>query len=158
MVGSAPLFMVCRLSGGPGRHAVTMDTTGTTRSFHLDRPATIGDVIAWVLAVPAVALGLYGCPYAGAQVPRFVPMFDALHAKLPTMTVLVLAASRYRWFWYILLPYAIVGVMIAVLVRAERGAVKVITAAIAGFMVLQMVLTTVVAIVWPIMELQRQLS
>jgi hypothetical protein len=135
-----------------------MDIKDADRTFHLDRPATIGDVIAWVLAVPTVVLGLYGCPFTGAQVPKFMTMFDALHAKLPTMTILVLSAARYQWFFYILLPYAIVGVMLAVLVRAERGAVKVITAAVAGFIVLQIVLTTIVAIVWPIMELQKQLS
>ncbi len=46
--------------------------------YYLDRHATIADVISWVLAVPAVLIGVMMAPYMLVVIPHFKPMFAAL--------------------------------------------------------------------------------
>jgi type II secretory pathway component PulF len=124
----------------------------------LDRPATMADVIAWIVAVPTVGLGAWVVPMAGNVIPKFKTAFDALHARLPPVTVVVLAASQYGWIFFNLLPCAVVAAMVVMLVRAKTGGEKIGVVAAAALFIALLLGTLVVAIAWPWIELQKQLA
>lgn len=121
----------------------------------LDRQPTMADVIAWVLATPAIIMGLTACPYMLRVVPKFEPMFMSLNAKLPGITIFILTQG---WWFFVILPFAIVAGLLFVLVRSSNGLVKVISAFVAGQIVLGIIGSAVVGIFYPILELQKQMK
>ena len=77
---------------------------------YLQEKASICDVIAWTMAAPAIAIGCIFCPYLIQIFPKFNNMFSALNAKLPAITVFVLANN---WWFCSILPIIIsIGIVI----------------------------------------------
>ena len=133
-----------------------MTTTDTSPTVpFLDRQPTMADVIAWVLAVPAIFLGITVCPYMLRVVPRFEGMFKSLNAKLPGVTIFIL---EHGWWFFTVLPFAVVAGMLWVLLKSDNGSHKVGAAFVAGQIILAIAGTAVVGIFYPILELQKQLT
>jgi hypothetical protein len=121
----------------------------------LDRKPVMADVIAWVLAVPAIILGLSACPYMLWVMSRFELMFLSLHAKLPQITIFILTQG---WWFFTLLPIVVVAGLLIILVRCSNGLVKVTAAFVAGQIVTGIIGSAVAAIFCAVIELQKQLK
>nr|MDQ3024860.1 hypothetical protein [bacterium] len=57
----------------------------------LEKPATVGDILAWNMAIPAVLAVWVPFYIATVVVPKFQSMFDSLGGKLPAVTVFVIS-------------------------------------------------------------------
>ncbi len=122
--------------------------------INLSRPATLGDVIAWIFAISTCAASL-ACLKLPFIIPKFTPMFESLHAKLPPITMLVLCIPGFVWA---VVPICISCLLIKILLTTQRDGLKVIAAVSAQAIVWAMIGAVVLGILCPILELQKQLS
>jgi type II secretory pathway component PulF len=121
---------------------------------NLSKPATLGDVIAWIIGIPVLFSSIF-CFKIPFIIPKFVPMFMSLHAKLPAITVFVLSAPGFIW---VVIPLAVSVIMVRILLTTSNDKFKVITAVIASTIVWGLIGTVILGIYVPILELQKQLS
>ncbi len=64
------------------------------------KPATVGDVVGWVVTVPMILLSFTAGPMTPRIFGDFHAMFNALHGELPMLTIAFLGIPQ----WLLPLP------------------------------------------------------
>jgi hypothetical protein len=122
--------------------------------YDLSKPATLGDVIAWIIAIP-VFISTIVCFRVPYVIPQFEKMFMSLHAKLPGITVFILGAPKIMWF---VVPLTVSLILGRILMKSSNDGLKVGAAITSSVIVWGLLATAVLGIWMPILELQKQLS
>jgi len=122
---------------------------------YVDKPATIGEAIAWIFAVPTIVFAVFIGPYLPHVLNKFEPMFKMLNAKLPGITIFMLTHGS--WFLPIV-PIIVSVAMIFGIIKVRSNWMKIIIAVVGNKIVIAMVGTMILSIIYPILELQKTLS
>ncbi len=115
-----------------------------------DRPATLGDVLGWILVFQLATLTFIASRIPSA-IEKFKPMFDSLRGELPSVTKWVLGTPGFIW---LLVPLALTATAMWLLVKSRNGTVKVVFPACAYFVALAMIGLVILGIFYPILQLQ----
>jgi len=130
-----------------------MTDTETAQVGFFDRPATLGDVVGWILAFQLVTLTIIASRIP-SMVEKFKPMFEALRGELPSVTKLVLGTPGFVW---LVIPLTLTATAMWLLVKSRNGTVKVVFPLCAYFVEVTMIGLVVTGIVYPILQLQSAL-
>jgi hypothetical protein len=112
-----------------------------------------------VLAIHTAVLGLLVSPWLYAHMAATEKFLTALHAKMPALTVFVLAAyDRCGWLAFIGLPSLVVLALAVVLWRVRSPDLRLALTALACLLVSGMMLVILFAIAAPYMQVAEVLT
>ncbi len=118
----------------------------------LEKPATIGDILAWNMAIPAVLSIWVPFYIATMVVPKFQNMFASLGGALPAFTNFIIN-------WGIFFAVAVAGLILTLvfmgLFRVHHQASRLGLLALANIILFGSIGLYVLAIYQPILELQN---
>lgn len=115
-----------------------------------DRPATLGDVIGWILLFQLATLTLIATRIP-STIDKFRMMFTQLGGELPGVTQMILGMPSFVW---LVVPLALTGIATWILVKSQNGLLKVAFPACAYVVEVTMVGLAVLGIFYPILQLQ----
>lgn len=124
--------------------------TEVSETGFFDRPATLGDVVGWILAFQLVVFTFIMLRVPSA-IEKFKPMFEALRGEMTSVSEALLKTPAFVW---LVIPLALTGSVIWILVKSRNGMTKVVVSACAYFIELMMVGWVLVGIFYPILQLQ----
>ena len=117
----------------------------------LDKPATVGDILAWNMAIPAVITAWAPLYVATAIVPKFKTMFASFGGILPFVTVFVIDYGGI--FTLVVTAISLALVFIGLFKIADHG-IRIACLVLANFLLFSSLGVCVYAIYYPILELQ----
>lgn len=121
----------------------------------LDKPATIGDSIAWGLSVFMTSFHVVLGRVATTALPKFEPMFASIGGDMPGITKFALRWLDLLWLLGWILP---IGMLLFAYFNHINRRWMLIGCLFTGYAYLKVIFTCLLAIILPILEMQKALS